>query len=264
MARNILAWILIIFSSLFLLLSAGGIVAAWAYNEPLTRRALAQLQNIDNELAQAEVTLASTQAELERALRILDAAQTALEKLAEQSASADNLLEGIQSSLDDNLLPELRSTRERLAAARVALESLRTLLESIGSLPFLDLRFPDQVLADLIASADALDTEIAGAEDLAQRASTFVSDTSYLLGGDLNETRVSLQNFLSAAETYHQKVVDWRKQIGDWRDALPAWMDRASLVISLFLFWFGLSQFSLFLHGRLLLRGENPLQAWRS
>lgn len=264
MARKILAWTLIVVSSLFLVLSVAGILAAWVYNEPLTRRATAQLQSIDGELAQAEVTLAATRVELERALRIMDAAQNALEKLAAQSTSADNLLDSIQSSLDEKLLPELKSTRERLGAARAALEGLQALLQSIGSIPFLDLRFPDQVLTDLIASAETLDTEISSAEELAQRASTFVSDTSYLLGGDLTETRQSLQNFLSAVDEYQGKVGEWRQQISDLTEALPAWLDRASVILSLLLFWFGLSQFSLLLHGRMVLRGENPLETWRA
>ncbi len=264
MARKILAWTLIVLSSMFLVLSAAGILAVWVYNEPLTRRATAQLQTVDGELAQAEATLAATRVELERALRIVEAAQTALEKLAAQSTNAGNLLDSIQTSLDDKLLPELKSTRERLGAARAALEGLQALLQSIGSIPFLDLRFPDQVLTDLIASAETLDSEISSAEDLAQRASTFVSDTSYLLGGDLTETQASLQNFLSAVDEYQGKVGEWRKEISDLMVALPAWIDRASIFLTLFLLWFGLSQFSLFLHGRLILRGENPLEAWRA
>ncbi|NTW12995.1 MAG: hypothetical protein HGA30_06760, partial [Anaerolineales bacterium] len=189
MVRKILAWTLIVFSSLFLLLSVAGIIAAWVYNEPLTREAASQLKGIDDELAQAETTLVSTKVELDRALRLVDAAQTALEQLAEQSTNADSLLDGIQSSLDDKLLPELKTTRERLGTARAALENLRSLLQGIGSIPFIDLRFPDQILTDLINSTDTLDGEIANAEDMAKRASTFVSDTSYLLGGDLTETR---------------------------------------------------------------------------
>lgn len=265
MTRIVFAWVLVILSSLFLLLSAAGIIAAWVYNEPLTREALSRLEGMDGELAQAEATLEATQAELERALRLLDAAQAALEKLTAQSASADSLLDGIQSSLDDKLLPELRSTRERLGAARTALEGLRALLQGVGSLPFinLDLQFPDQVLTDLIASAETLDSEIASAEELAQRASTFVSDTSYLLGGDLGETRASLEGFLVEVEGYRENVAGWREQILDVKEALPAWVDRLSILLTLFLFWFGLSQFSLLLHGRLILRGENPLAGWR-
>lgn len=263
MARKILAWMLIVLSSLFLLLSVAGIIAAWVYNEPLTREVTSQLTGIDDELAQAETTLASTKVELDRALRLVDAAQTALEQLAEQSTNADSLLDGIQSSLDDKLLPELKTTRERLGAARTALENLRSLIQGLGTIPFIDLRFPDQIVTDLIDSADTLDGEIANAEDLAKRASTFVSDTSYLLGGDLTETRASLVTFLTAVDEYQDKVGEWRKQVSDLLDALPVWIDRASMILTLFLFWFGLSQFGLLLHGRMVLRGENPLDVLR-
>ena len=263
MVQKILAWILIVLSLIFLLLSITGIGAAWIYNEPTTLKVTAQLEKIDNELAQAEQTLESTHAELERALRIVDAAQSALEKLAEQSTSAESLLDGIQSSLDDKLLPELKITRERLSTARATLEDLRSLILGLDSLPFLDLSFPDQLLTDLIASTDTLDAEIANAEEVAKRASTFVSDTSYLLGGDLTETRESLQNFLAAVEEYQVKVSDWRTQVAGLMDILPTWIDRTSISITIFLFWFGLSQFGLFLHGRLILRGQNPLEVLR-
>jgi predicted nucleic acid-binding Zn-ribbon protein len=264
MARKILAWTLIVLSSIFLALSVVGIGAAWIYNEPLTREATSQLSEIDNELAQAQATLDSTHAELERALRLVDAAQSALEKLAEQSTSAESLFDSIQSSLDDKLLPELKTTRERIDAARIALENLRGLLQTVSSLPFINVDIPDQVLTDLIASAKTLDTEIANAEELAKQASTFVSDTSYLLGDDLTETRDSLQNFIMAVEEYQTKVADWRIQIADLVEALPLWIDRASVSLTIFLLWFGLSQFGLFLHGRIILRGGNPLGELRT
>ncbi len=132
MGRKILAWTLIVLSSVFLLLSVVGIGASWVYNEPLTRQTLSQLKEIDNELAQAQITLESTKVELERALRIVDAAQNAMEKLAAQSTNAESFFDGIQSSLDDKLLPELKTTRERLKTARTALEELQGLLQKFG------------------------------------------------------------------------------------------------------------------------------------
>ncbi|NJC96835.1 MAG: hypothetical protein FIB03_10960 [Anaerolineae bacterium] len=265
MLRKTLAWMLIITSSLLLLGGIIGIGAAWFYNEPLTREATRQLNDIDNELAQAQATLETSRLELARALRIVDAAQTALEKLTEQSTSAESLLDGIQSSLDDKLLPELKRTRERIGAARDSLENLQSLLTGLRNfVPGLDLSAPDKMLTDLIQSADSLDSEIANAQEVAKQASTFVSDTSYLLGGDLTETRTSLENFLAAIEDYQQKVTGWRAQVADLIQNLPAWIDRASVILTVFLLWFGLSQFGLFLHGRMILRGENPLDVLRS
>lgn len=260
MGRKVLAWTLIVLSSIFLLASVVGIGAAWIYNEPLTRSAVGQLKQIDSQLSAAQATLASSRTELERALRIVDATEKALEKLAEQSTSAENILDGIQSQLDDKLLPNLKTTRARINTARTALESLQAVLEGIGGfLPGVDISAPKKIVTDLIDSTKSIDSEIANAEGIARQASTFVGDTSYLLGGDLTETRTSLQNFLAAIKEYEQKVTDWQTQVADLIKNTPGWIDRASIGISLFLFWFGLSQFGLFLHGRAILLGENPL-----
>src|SRR5512139_2098394 len=99
MARKILAWILIILGSLFLITSVAGIAAVWIYNEPVTGRVTAQLSDIDSQLAQAEATLKSSEQELARALRILDASQAALEKLTQKTNNAASLFDNIQSTL---------------------------------------------------------------------------------------------------------------------------------------------------------------------
>ena len=259
MARKILSWILIILGSLFLVLSIAGIFAVWLYNEPLTERVTTQLNEIDTELAAAEVTLQSSEEELRRALRILDASQAALDKLTRQTNSAESLFDSIQSTLDDRLLPELKTTRAQIESARTALVSLQSILEGVSNfVPGVDLSLPGRVVSDLITSTKSLDTEIANVETLAQQASTFVSDTSYLLGGDLTQTRESLQNFLTSIQAYQEKVKVWRQQTVDLKENAPKWIDQASIVLTIFLLWFGLSQFGLLLHGLALWRGVNP------
>jgi chromosome segregation ATPase len=264
MARKILSWTLIVLSTLFLVLSLAGIGAAWIYNGPVTRKTLAQLETIDHELELAQATLKSSQVELERTLRILDAAQLALDNLAQQSTDAQSLFENIQGTLDDQLLPELKTTRERIDAARETLESLQTALETVSSfIPSVDLTGPDQILLNLIDSARSLDSEIAHVEGIARQASTFVSDTSYLLGGDLTETKASLESFLQSTKEYQIKVTSWREQISQLTEDTPKWIDRTSLALTFLLLWFGLSQFGLLLHGLSLRRGEDPLEILR-
>jgi len=264
MARKIVSWVLIILGGIFLLLSVAGIIAIWAYNTPLTSKATGQLKDIDVELAQAQATLTSSERELQRALRIVDATQAALEKLTQQSDSADNLLDTIQSTLDDRLLPELKTTRNRIDSARATLQNLQSVLAGIkGFVPGVDLSIPDKLLSDLIASANSLDTEISNVETLGKQASLFVGDTSYLLGGDLTSTRDSLQSFLSAIQDYETKVTRWREQVATLTEGAPRWIDQASIALTSFLLWFGLSQFGLILHGQALRRGVDPLWAIR-
>ena len=115
--------------------------------------------------------------------------RAALEKMAKQTGSAKNVFDSIQSTIDDQLLPDLKTTRQRIDLARTTLESLQSVLKSISSfIPGFDLNAPARTLTDLIASTHSLDTEISNVEGLATQASTFVSDTSYLLGGDLTGT----------------------------------------------------------------------------
>lgn len=264
MARTIFSWILIILGSLFLILSVFGIVAAWVYNEPLTQEATTQLKDIDREMALAQATLKSSQAEMERALGILDASEAALEKLTEKTDTAESLFERIQNTLDGRLLPELKTTRSRIVEARATLESLQSVLGGIsGFIPGVDLSVPDTLLSNLIASTVSIDTEIANVEGLATQASLFVSESSYLLGGDLTETRQSLQSFLIAVQDYHEKVAGWREQAAELMEGTPRWIDQASIGLTIFFFWFGLSQFGLILHGLHLRRGGNPFLVLR-
>ena len=259
MVRRIFAGLLILLSAIFFVASLVGIGAIWYYNEPLTREVTGQLTEIDAEFALAEATLQSSEKELERTLRIVDAAEDALEKLTEQSESAESLFERIQSTLDDRLLPELKTTRGRILEARATLENLQSILTSVSSfIPGVDLSVPSGTLTNLITSAQSLDTEIANMETLATQASTFVGDTSYLLGGDLTQTRESLETFLSAIQDYQTKVARWREQSANMLANAPKWIDQASIILTVFLFWFGLSQLSLLLHGIAMQRGADP------
>ncbi len=264
MARKISAGILIALSATLLVLSLLGMLAVWIYNEPLTREATTRLGDIESELEQAEITLASSERELERALRIVDNAQTALEALAEQTEGAESLFESIQSTLDDRLLPELRQARTRIESARIQLESLDSILTGISSfIPGFDLSLPTGALRDLIASARTIDAEIANAEVLGTQASTFVADTGYLLGGDLTETRESLQSFLTAIQEYQEKIGGWREQVQELNENAPRWIDQASIVLTIFLIWFGISQFGLLLHGLSIQQGNDPFLVLR-
>lgn len=259
MVRRILAGILILLSGIFLVFSLTGIAALWYYNERLTREATGRLTEVEHELALAQATLKSSEEELQRALRIVDAAEEALQKLTQKTDSAENILETIQTTLDDRLLPELKTTRGRIVEARTALESLQSILTGISSfIPGVDLNVPDTILRDLIASTRSLDTEIANVEVLATQASTFVGDTSFLLGGDLTQTRESLETFLGSIQDYETKVARWREQASYVLENTPTWIDRASIILTVFLFWFGLSQWGLLLHGIAIQRGMSP------
>ncbi len=261
MPRKIFSWTLIVLSASFLLLSAVGIIAALALNGPLTREALDRLNEVDSELRQGEAALAKSHDELERALRILDSTEAALNQFTQNDPQA--FFEDVRTTLKDELLPELATAQERLISARDTLQNVRVVVFGLNIVPFISVNIPDQMLTDLIDSADALEAQISDVGDLAEQASVLLEDASQLFGGDLEGSRESLEGFLEDVEAYQEKVQGWRGQVAYVKESLPLWLDLASIFLTIFLLWFGLSQVSLLLHGRAILRGENPWWGWR-
>ena len=265
MTRKILIGALIVLSSTFLILSILGIALAWIYNEPVTRESTSRVQEVDSQLTQIQTDLRNAKAEVERALRIIQSAEDALASLTQKTTDAKTLLEDVNATLDDKLIPGLEATRTNISEVRSTLEDLRATLKQINELPFVNLSIPgDELLLSIIDQVDALDGEIVNVQDLAQRASTFINDTSYLLGGDFNETKQKLEDLVLVLAEYDQKVTDWRGQIADILESAPRWIDNASLSLTLGLLWFGFSQFGLVLHGLGMRRGIDPLDVLRT
>ena len=262
--RKILIGALIVLSSIFLILSLLGISLAWIYNEPLTRETVSRLQDVDSQLEEIQTDLRNAKAEVERALRIIQSAEDALASLTQQTTDAKTLLEDVNATLDDKLIPGLEATRTNITEVRNTLEDLRATLKQVNELPFINLNIPgDELLLSIIDQVDSLDSEIVGVQDLAQRASTFISDTSYLLGGDFKETKQQLEDLVVVLTDYDQKTADWRTQIATIVESAPRWIDNASLSLTLGLLWFGFSQFGLILHGLGMMRGIDPLDVLR-
>lgn len=260
MKRKVLSGFLIGISSLVLLASLVGMVLAWVYNEPLTLEAVSRLEEADTQLTQIQKDLRSAKAEVERALRIIRSAEEALAELTQQTTSAKDALDQVNATLDDQLIPGLATTRNRITEVRGILEDLRGALDGLNSLPFVQFDIPgDDLLANIIAEVDSLDGEIVNMQELAKRASTFINDTSYLLGGDFQETKQNLESLLVVLDGYDTKLTDWLAQVQMLKTSVPGWIDNASLSLTVALFWSAFSQLGLLLHGLSLWYGENPL-----
>lgn len=260
MKRKIVAGTLTGLSSAVFLISLVGIILAWVYNTPLTLEAESRLSGAEAQLSQIQTDLRKAKDEVERALRIIQSAEDALSKLTEQTTSAKDALEQVSQTLDDQLIPGLANTRERIGEVRTVLQDLRTALEELNTLPFIQLNIPgDELLTGLVSEVDSLDGEIANMQDLAGRTSVFLSDTSYLLGGDFQTSKQNLQGLLHVLEGYDAELTDWLRQIAAVKESTPRWIDNASLSLTVALLWLAFSQLGLILHGLAIWQGENPL-----
>jgi len=261
MTRKILAGGLIFLSSFLFILSMVGIQAAWFGNTPLTRLSLARIQLIDTRLAEAQIEIQNARAEVERSLRIIDSAEEALAPLTGPAEGSKKLLDGLNSLLDDNLIPGLQTTQENIGQVIGTIEDLQAALEQANTIPFVELDVPgEELLVNSLAVLQGLYSELANIQNLAQGASSFLGDTSYLLGGDFSQTRQHLEDFLVVLKDYESQAATWRSRTTMLIDGLPGWIDLASVILTLCLLWSGFSQFGLLLHGMELWNGGNPFR----
>ena len=259
--RKIIAGALLVLSSIFLGLSLAGIIMIWSYKQPLTLVCIARLQSVDSELTQVQTTLQNARSELERTLRLVETTETAMANLKGQLTQAKAIFGFVNGTLDQQLLPGLKASREKINQAKGTLQSLRTSLAQINSLPFFNLNLPgDAALADLIANTGSIDNQISQVEILVHKASIFMGDSTYLLGADFTDTKQGIQNFLVVINAYDQKISAWRAQLILLVAGLPGWVNATAIGLTIFLVWFAFSQVGLLLHGLNIWRGGEPLE----
>src|ERR1044071_7267542 len=151
MAKRLLTAAIIVLSSLMLIASLVGMGAIWIYQKPLTQNILARLQCVDTELTNAQSAIEMAKGELERTLRLVDDAQVALAQVKQQADQAKQLLNTVNGTLNQDLIPGLQTTRDRIEQLRGTLQGLRDTLGKINQIPFLNITIPrDDVLANII------------------------------------------------------------------------------------------------------------------
>jgi len=261
MARKILGGTLIILSLSLLILSLIGVGGIWYYKKPLTAGSVVKLTEFERQLGQAQTALQNAQGELVRALRFVDSAEKALESLSEQTTMAKEFLDTVTGVLDKTIKPSLATSREKIDEAQKTMDDLRAAVQALNQIPFVNIQVPDQgILSSFTEVMDSFESEIARIEEIADQASTFLGDTSYLMGGDLQETRGNIKELQTVVDEYEAKIGDWREQVAEVIDSLPRWINRVSITLTIFLLWFSFSQFGLVLHGLNIYRGGNPLK----
>jgi uncharacterized coiled-coil protein SlyX len=264
MTRKILTGIFLVLCGALFVLSLIGVSIVWRYKQPLTDASSARLAEVDHELAQAQTALENTQDELERALRFVDSAEEALESFSEQTVYVKEFLDTVTEVLDETVKPSLTTSRDKIDEAQQTMDDLRASVEALNLIPFVNIKVPDDgILNSFVAILDSLEGEITRVDDIAEQASTFLSDSSYLMGGDLSETRDNIEEMQTVVAEYEVRVSTWREQLATLQAELPGWIHRTAIWLTIFLAWFALSQFGLILHGLVVYRGENPLAGLR-
>jgi chromosome segregation ATPase len=248
--KNVLHWIalaILVLSVVFFIAGFTGLIAVWVGNQPLTEHLLSRIDTIDNDLEQAEIAFTETRLELESTQEQIDLIQSVIAAIGIDSQENVQILTDIVQSFDDRLTPLIDTVSGGVGKLSEAFLALKNIVEKLNALPLVSIEIPGaDKLAELSASLEEQQASVIQLKEKVQQLSQLTEDTLNTLTTGYADFEVTINNLLVLISQYESRVIEYRAQLAYLETNLPTWIDQASLVLSIFLIWFLVSQCGLF------------------
>lgn len=240
--KRILAVIVMILAAIGALLCLGGVIGAWAANEPVTNAITSTIDTLDGYVGLASQT---TQLASDRigGLRgeIESVQQTAANVTPEQKAQ---LAERVRATVQQRFGPTVTSVRNAATTLSTGVVALNKSLESLNRLPGVTVPTLTDELQAVNERLDAVNSKV-------DALGATVSDANFD-GARLNAAASAAASELQSLETtmnqWQSRLDAARASAANARSAVSSAIDLGSLVVTLLLLLFGAGQISLFAH----------------
>lgn len=248
--KPILGLALLVLSVIFFLVSLGGLVSIWVYNQPLTERALTLIETTSQDLEGAALAIELSRTELISAQAQLDLLQAILETLGINAEEDLNRLADIVGRVEDTLSPVLDRVSGGIGALRESLLTIRDTLERINELPLVNIEIPgiegiEQGAEQLQNLQNQIEEGGGKIEQLAQTT----QDTVDSLSTGFARLETTINSLLVTLDEYAEKIEATQDQLAYLEDNLPKWIDYSAAILTVILVWLGISQVGLFILG---------------
>ncbi|MBK5107759.1 MAG: hypothetical protein JJE12_06490 [Anaerolineales bacterium] len=256
--KSILGLVLLVLSVIFFLVSLGGLIGIWVYNQPLTERGMTLVQTTSQDLEGAAAAIELSRAELISAQAQLDLLQAIMETLGINAEEDLNRLADIVGRVEDTLSPVLDSVSSGIGTLRDALLSIKDTLERINELPLVNIEIPgieeiDQGAGQLQDLQNQIEEGGGKIEQLSQTTQNTVD--SLVTGFARLET--SIDSLMETLDEYAEKIETTQEQLTYLEQNLPRWIDYTSAILTVLLVWLGISQVGLFVLGWSYYKGQD-------
>ena len=248
--KPIIGMALLILSVIFFLVSLGGLIGIWVYNQPLTERALTLIENTSQDLDGAAAAIELSKVELISAGAQLDLLQAILETLGINAEEDLNRLADIVGRVEDTLSPVLDSVAGGISTLRESLLTIKETLERINELPLVNIQIPG--IDEIEQGAEKLQNlqnQIEEGGGKIEQLSQTTQDTVDSLSTGFAKLEESIASLLVTLDEYAEKIESTQEQLTYLETNLPTWIDMTSVVLTILLVWLGISQVGLFILG---------------
>jgi methyl-accepting chemotaxis protein len=256
--KPILGLVLLVLSVIFFLVSLGGLVGIWVYNQPLTERVLTLIETTSQDLDGAALAIELSRTELISAQAQLDLLQAILETLGINAEEDLNRLADIVGRVEDTLSPVLDRVSGGIGTLRESLLTIKETLERINELPLINIEVPG--IEEIEQGADQLgnlQNQIEEGGGKIEQLSQTTQDTVDSLSTGFARLETSINSLLETLDEYAEKIESTQDQLAYLEENLPKWIDWISAALTVILVWLGISQVGLFILGWGFYKGKD-------
>ncbi len=225
-----------------------GVVGVWLANGPLTQSALAVLIPTEATLASVEALSAEASQIMAGAADTMLTVRTRVDAAGEEVASADRTLETVADIVTERVGPALDVLRAGGGLVQEAADSLEKAVARLDALPLVQVDLP---AVDKLRTVQRDVTNTVSDLEILKSAAT--AEQTGPLGTAFSLVSKPVVELDEQMQTARGKVDEIHQQVGAVHDTvsmvvrrLPLWIDIASLVLTLFLLWFGASQVAVY------------------
>jgi methyl-accepting chemotaxis protein len=256
--KPIIGLSLLVLSVIFFLISLGGLIGVWVYNQSLTERALTLVETTSQDLEGAAAAIELSKAELISAQAQIDLLQAILETLGLNAAEDLNRLADIVGKVEDTLTPVLDRLAGSIGVLRDSLLSIKDTLERLNELPLVNIQIPG--IEEIEQGAEQLgnlQTQIEEGGGKIEQLSQTTKNTIDSLTTGFAELESSIVILLETLDTYAEKIETTQAQLTYLDENLARWIDWISAALTVILVWLGISQVGLFILGWGFYKGQD-------
>lgn len=253
--NRFIAWVVIVFVVVSILLAILAIAGSWLVNERVTSDILYVLNGLQTGLSAVESSLQRLDTALSSARELTQTILSAADGLGERIEESSPVLDLLTKTVNEDLVSRVNAARETVIAIRDAVTAFNASLEAINALPFIEVpTLTDQLqsVSDRLADLALMVQELRG---LVAQVKTGVVET---LVTPITQTATRIDNELATVQatlqSYMQQVDGVQSAVATLQSRVPVWIDIASVALSLFFLWIIIAQLAMLAIARGYLR----------
>jgi hypothetical protein len=245
LGKRILAAIALVLGTAMLLISLAGAIGVWIVKGPVTERATHVFERIEAALNLAGQTLDHVDTSLARAAERLEGAREEESKLAKEPQRANAMRRTLARTVQRTIVPEVGNAQAKLHSVAEAAVAVNSVLEDVGSLPFLSTAGLD---TDRLAEMNSRLADVGPAAWELSRLLGEPGPESDEAGGQLSRVGQAVQTLRTSVADYKSQMTQVQQRTEALKSRTLQWITPVAVLISLICFWIALSQVSVLCH----------------